>query len=179
MKKLSIKASPSKTTKNNHKSPDRYLAQPYVRILIPDANGGFSAELLEFPGCFAEGETANEAFANLEKAASSWVEVALSQGQEIPPPTASYGYSGRLVLRLPRELHRLASRKANRDRVSLNQCLVTAIAAWVGADNLYQRLADRLERISASHPSPKMNWAAGRVGMDKPKRRHMLGETEE
>ncbi len=152
MKKLSIKASPSKTTKNNHKSPDRYLAQPYARILIPDANGGFSAELLEFPGCFAEG---------------------------IPPPTASYGYSGRLVLRLPRELHRLASRKANRDRVSLNQCLVTAIAAWVGADNLYQRLADRLERISASHPSPKMNWAAGRVGMDKPKRRHMLGETEE
>jgi predicted RNase H-like HicB family nuclease len=156
MKKLSTKVSPRETTKNNLPPPERYLAQPYARILVPDAKGGFSAELLEFSGCFAEGETANEAYANLERAASSWMEVALSQGQEIPPPSASYGYSGRLVLRLPRELHRLASQKANRDGVSLNQCLVTAIAAWVGADNLYQGLVDPLlERISAAILSPK------------------------
>ncbi len=174
MKKLSTKASPSKTTKNDLPSPERYLAQPYARILIPEATGGFSAELLEFPGCFAEGETANEAFASLEKAASSWIEVALSQGQEIPPPSASCGYSGKLVLRLPRELHRLASQKANRDGVSLNQCLVTAIAAWVGADNLYQRLVDRLERISASNPSPKRKGVLDHLVMDKPKRKFMF-----
>ncbi len=174
MKKLATKASPSKTTKNDLPSPERYLAQPYARILIPEASGGVSAELLEFPGCFAEGETANEAFANLEKAASSWIEVALSQGQEIPLPSASYGYSGKLVLRLPRELHRLASQKANRDGVSLNQCLVTAIAAWVGADNLYQRLVDRLERIAASNPSLKMNSAPGHVDMNKPKRKFLF-----
>ncbi|MBV8356588.1 MAG: type II toxin-antitoxin system HicB family antitoxin [Deltaproteobacteria bacterium] len=151
MRKLSTKTS-LKTVKNELLPPERYLNQPYARILIPDPKGGFSAEMLEFPGCFAEGDTADDAIGNLEKAASSWIEVALSQGQEIPPPTASYGYSGRLVLRLPRELHKLAARKAERDRVSLNQCLLTAIATWVGADNLYQRLEDRLlDRIVASN----------------------------
>jgi len=150
MRKLSTKAS-LKTAKNEL-SPERYLNQPYARILIPDPKGGFSAEILEFPGCFAEGSTADDAIDNLERAASSWLEVALSQGQEIPPPSASYGYSGRLILRLPRELHKLAARKADRDRVSLNQCLVTAIATWVGADNLYQRLEERLlDRIAASN----------------------------
>jgi len=33
------------------------LRKPYARVLVPDENGGFFAEILEFPGCFAEGET--------------------------------------------------------------------------------------------------------------------------
>ena len=122
-----------------------YLEQPYARILIPEADGSFSAELLEFPGCYAEGETADQAYRNLEAAANSWIAVALAQGQDIPPPSANHGYSGRIVLRLPRDLHRLAARKAQRDGVSLNQCLVTAVAPWVGADNLLQRMADRFQ----------------------------------
>jgi predicted RNase H-like HicB family nuclease len=153
MKKLSTKASLKKMTKNEVLLPEHYLNRPYARILIPDPKGGFSAEMLEFPGCFAEGDTAEDAIVNLERAAAAWIEVALGQGQDIPPPSASYGYSGRLVLRLPRELHKLAARKAERDHVSLNQCLLTAIATWVGADNLYQRLEDRLlERIVAARP---------------------------
>ncbi len=122
-----------------------YLRQPYARILIPEEEGGFSAEILEFPGCFAEGETPDEAFHNLESAAESWIEACLEQGQEIPPPSANHSYAGRIALRLPRDLHRLAARKAERDGVSLNQVLVTAIAAWVGADNLFERIAHRIE----------------------------------
>ena len=175
MKKFLTETSPGKVARNNLPSAESYLAQPYARILIPDAKGGFSAELLEFPGCFAEGETANEAFANLQKAASSWIEVAQSQRQEIPSPSANYGYSGRLVLRLPRELHRLASQKANRDRVSLNQCLVTAIAAWVGADDLYQRIADGLvQRISASNDKLQQRNRLKHEEVSKTKRRYLL-----
>jgi predicted RNase H-like HicB family nuclease len=146
---------------------------------VPDPKGGFSAELLEFPGCFAEGETANEAYANLEKSASSWIEVALSQGQDIPRPSANYGYSGRLVLRLPRELHRLASQKANRDGVSLNQCFVTAIASWVGADNLYQRLADRLVELkSGFNPRAKRSGALDRVEVNDRPRKFLFDEMD-
>lgn len=35
--------------------------------------------------------------------------------------------------------------KAHRDGVSLNQCLVTAVAAWVGVDNLVERMAHKIE----------------------------------
>ncbi|MGD1028005.1 type II toxin-antitoxin system HicB family antitoxin [Candidatus Binatus soli] len=117
-----------------------YLQLPYARILIPAEEGGFTAEILEFPGCFAEGETPDEAFRNLESVAEEWIEATLEQGQEIPPPSASHPYAGRIALRLSRDLHRLAVRKAERDGISLNQSLVTAIATWVGADNFYERM---------------------------------------
>lgn len=132
------------------KSSQDYLKESYARILTPEADGAFSAEILEFPGCFAEGNTADEAIRNLEEAAKSWIEVALDQKQEIPPPTTNIGYGGKIALRLPRSLHRLAMRRAERDRVSLNQCLVTAIAAWLGADDLYSRMVEKFSKTCSS-----------------------------
>lgn len=138
---IKLKGETDITTK---KTPENYLKEPYARILIPEEEGGFSAELLEFPGCFAQGDTPNEAFENLERVAKSWIETELHQGREIPPPSANQGYGGKIALRLPRSLHRLAMRKAERDGISLNQCLVTAIAAWLGADDLYSRFVEKL-----------------------------------
>ncbi len=125
--------------------PEEYLKQPYARILIPDDSGFFSAEILEFPGCFSQGKNAQEAFQNLEKAALAWIEAALEQGQEIPAPSANHGYPGRIALRLPRSIHRKAAQFAERDGTSLNQFLVSAIAVRVGAEELQFRILDRLE----------------------------------
>lgn len=133
------------TALSGKKTPHDYLKEPYARILIPEEDGRFSAEVLEFPGCYSQGDSVGEAFANLEKAAIAWIEVCLAQGQEIPPPSSNQGYSGRVALRMPRDLHRAAMHKAHRDGVSLNQCLVTAVAAWVGADNLFERIAHKIE----------------------------------
>lgn len=111
---------------------DDYTKLPYARILIPDPSGGFFAEILELPGCFAEGETANETVEALERAMRSWIEAALDQGQEIPEPTASQGYAGKIALRLPRSIHKRAAQMAARDNTSLNQFLLAAIAERVG-----------------------------------------------
>ena len=126
------------------KSVQEYLKQPYARILIPDADGGYSAEILEFPGCFAEGETADETMQALERAAESWIEAALEQGQEIPAPFVNQGYGGKVALRLPRSVHRKAAQFASRDGTSLNQHLLSCIAGGVGASELYTRLVDQL-----------------------------------
>ncbi len=127
------------------KTPDDYLKLPYSRILIPD-DGSYAAEILEFPGCFSQGDTPDEAIANLENAAKSWIQVALAQGQEIPEPYVNQGYAGKIALRLPRSMHRQATRLAERDGVSLNQFLVSAIAARIGAEDLYVRLVDKIEQ---------------------------------
>ena len=37
-----------------------YLKEPYSRVLVPESDGTYSADILEFPGCFAEGKTPNE-----------------------------------------------------------------------------------------------------------------------
>lgn len=121
-----------------------YLKQPYARVLIPDEVGGYSAEILEFPGCFAEGEAADEAIQALDRAAKAWIEAALDQGQEIPPPFANQGYAGKVALRLPRSIHRRAAQFAERDGTSLNQFLLAAIAARIGAEEFYNRLVEQV-----------------------------------
>lgn len=127
------------------KKPKDYLKEPYARILIPDENGGFYAEILEFPGCFAEGATPDETFANLEDAAESWIQACINHGQEIPGASSKIGFSGKIALRLPKSIHRQAVRIAERDGTSLNQFLLSAISARVGADDLYNLMAQRLE----------------------------------
>ena len=122
------------------------LKKPYARVLIPEEDGTYSAELLEFPGCFADGDTPGDAIQNLEEAAVSWIEAASGQGQDIPEPLASRGYSGKISLRLPRSIHKKAARFAQKDDISLNQFFVGAVAARVGAEEFYDRLVDRLER---------------------------------
>lgn len=109
-----------------------YLKKPYGRLLVPEDEGGYRAEILEFPGCFAEGDTAAEAADNLESAALSWLASALAKGQTIPEPMEELDYSGKLVVRLPRSLHRRAALAANREGVSLNQFIVTSVAEQVG-----------------------------------------------
>jgi antitoxin HicB len=124
---------------------NEYLRKPYSRTLIPVGDGTYFAEILEFPGCFAEGESPEEAYKNLEATAESWIEAAQGQGQGIPEPFATRDFSGRLALRIPRSIHKQAARFAERDDTSLNQFLVTSIAARVGAEEFYERLCSKLE----------------------------------
>jgi antitoxin HicB len=72
------------------------LARPYSRVLVPDETGGYSARMLEFPGCFAEGETADEALQNLESAAESWLLACLDQDFPIPEPELSFDAPGKV-----------------------------------------------------------------------------------
>lgn len=127
------------------RSPQDILRKPYARILTPTEDGTYTAEILEFHGCYAEGETADEAIKNLEAAAESWIEASLAVGQEIPAPADVYEFSGRINLRLPRSIHKQAARFAERDDVSLNQFFTAAIASRVGAEDLYERMAERLQ----------------------------------
>jgi predicted RNase H-like HicB family nuclease len=121
-----------------------YLRRPYARIVVPMESKGYHAEILEFSGCFAQGETVEKAYNNLEKAAHSWIETTLSQGHAIPEPSANLNYSGRIALRLPISVHEHAAHLAERDETSLNTYLVSAISARVGAEEFYNVLAQRL-----------------------------------
>src|SRR3990170_6457852 len=113
----------------SRKAVEAYLKKAYLRILTPDEESGtFAAEIPEFPGCVAQGDTPQEAYANLEKVAVGWIEAALDLGQKIPEPTTETGYGGKVALRLPRSLHRPAAIAAERDGASLNQFIVSALS---------------------------------------------------
>lgn len=120
-------------------TPEQILAKPYARRLTPEAGGGFSATIQEFPGLIAEGETPDEALANLDAAALSWLEVSLAHGREIREPISFDGCSGKIALRIPRALHCQIAELAEAEGCSLNQWLTAAIAAYAAGTPVRQR----------------------------------------
>lgn len=118
------------TTQNDSESA-RILDKGYTRRLTPDPAGGYTANIMEFPGCFAEGNSADEALANLESAALSWITVALANGRTVRDPISFDGYSGKIALRIPRGLHQQVAELAEMEECSVNQLLTTAISQYV------------------------------------------------
>lgn len=115
------------------KSTEEYLREPYSRAVIPDSESGtFTGQILEFPGCIAQGDTPQEAYANLEEAAKGWLQAALDTGQSIPEPFANQDFGGKVSLRLTKSLHRQATLYAEHEGVSLNQFILAAVAEKVG-----------------------------------------------
>jgi len=108
------------------------IKKPYIRMLIPDPEGGFVGEIKELPGCLTQGETEKETFANLSEAMELWLEAALKQGLSIPEPESMRVYSGKLLLRLPKSLHRKLADAADVDGVSINQWILGALAERLG-----------------------------------------------
>ncbi len=45
-------------------------------LLRPETVGGYSVSVPALPGCFSQGETRDEALANIREAAELWLEVA-------------------------------------------------------------------------------------------------------
>lgn len=112
--------------------PTAIMKKPYARVVVPEGDCSFTAEILEFPGCVASGETAADALANVEDIALDWIAATLEQGQDIPEPLDHASYSGKLVVRMTKGLHKRAARAAEREGVSLNQFIVTCVAEQVG-----------------------------------------------
>jgi antitoxin HicB len=111
---------------------DAILARPYAVEFIygetPDE--GIVAQVAEWPGCMTAGATREEAIAHLEDAMHDWVNARLRAKLDIPEPMASY--SGKVLLRMPRDVHRAADQRARREGTSLNTWLATAIARELG-----------------------------------------------
>lgn len=56
-------------------------------ILIPDPDGGYVVEVPSLPGCYSQGETKEEALANIREAIALHIESMLAHGEEVPEDT--------------------------------------------------------------------------------------------
>ena len=89
-------------------------------------DGDYYVSFPDLPGCMADGPTVEKALKNAEKAKRLWMETALSHGMDIPEPAGKY--SGRLVVRMPKSLHRDLTMRSKRESVSLNHYIVSKLA---------------------------------------------------
>ena len=105
-----------------------YLNLQYPVTLYPDPEGGYVAQIKDLPGCLTQGETLEEAIANINEARELWIETVYEAGDEIPLPSTDDTYSGKLLLRMPKSLHHHLAEAADRENVSLNQYIVSVLS---------------------------------------------------
>ena len=117
--------------KVSKKEVKKYLEMPYSYIInqVDDESGKyFVGRVLELDGLLGTGETYEEAYRDVKEAMESYIETKLSNGISIPLPIDSAEYSGKFVLRLPKTLHKMLSKKAKDEGVSLNQYALYKLA---------------------------------------------------
>jgi len=57
---------------------------------LSDADGGgYLAEVPDLPGCMSDGETPQEAAANIQDAIAEWIDAAKDMGRPVPVPSAT------------------------------------------------------------------------------------------
>jgi predicted RNase H-like HicB family nuclease len=101
-----------------------YLDLPYnivIRHITDESGSYYFATVLELDGCMSDGQTYEEAFANIRDAMEGWIETKLENGFSVPDPFSAQKYSGKFVLRLPKTLHARLAIQAEQEGISLNQ----------------------------------------------------------
>lgn len=124
--------------KNNetqmYTSVNELIKQPYNIIIQPGDDECFYAKVEEMEGCFAEGKTVEEAWENIHETMKDWMEFAIEKNITIPlPKTEEKEYSGKIIVRMPKELHKNLAGRAEKEEISLNQFIVYLLSS-----NLYR-----------------------------------------
>lgn len=104
-------------------------------VFWSDDDQGFIAIAPDLPGSSAFGETEAKALTELDLAIDAWMEAARAAGNTIPAPSRPASPdlpSGKVLVRMPKGLHRRAALCAEREDVSLNQFIVARLAEAVG-----------------------------------------------
>lgn len=105
-----------------------------IEVFWSDEDEGYIALAPDLPGCSAWGEDAAAAVTEIRSAIEAWIEAAKSAGNSVPAPSRPSGpekFSGKFLLRTPRQLHADLTRCARSENVSLNQYLIYVLSAAV------------------------------------------------
>ncbi len=95
-----------------------------IKVFYSEEDKGFIAIIPDLPGCTAFGETEEDAIKEIKNAQDLWIKTAKKEGRKIPAPSVEGTYSGKILARTPKSLHRALIEKAQEEGVSLNQLVV-------------------------------------------------------
>ncbi len=141
----------------NQLTLEEYLQLPYTIEVIRDStpeDPGWVARVVELPGCMTQADTFDELGEMIEDAMRGWIGTSLEDGLEIPEPRPIETYSGKFIVRVPRSLHRMLAETAERENVSLNAYVSSALGLAVGQASRTPALA------TAAEPVRVFNWDA-------------------
>ena len=88
----------------------------------------FISRVAEFPSLAAHGNTQERSLREIRNAVQLVLEDLVDQGEDIPEPLGKRKYSGKLNVRLSKELHRRLARESSAQGVSLNHWITMKLA---------------------------------------------------
>ena len=151
------------------KSLEYYLSLDYpveIRRIDEQLGGGYIATIpcLGSQTFVGDGETPQEAYENLQVSKAEVFQECLDEGLQIPepPPATEIGdYSGKLVVRMPRELHARLAKIAEKNNSSLNQFIVYALTSFEAKVDVVGRIGNMLTRarITWEQREPSGAWS--------------------
>jgi len=153
-----------------------YLSLPYTIQIVPYKEGGFFVSVKELEGCMTEADTLEEAYNMIKDAMAAWLEVAIEEGEKVPLPQVleEEKYSGRILLRLPKSLHRKLIENAKEEGVSLNQYIVYLISERNKENKLLNQILSHIRGEFANVGMDELNVEAdyliGRYKVSFPKK---------
>ena len=88
----------------------------------------FVARVAEFPSLAAHGDTHDGALTELRSVVADVVEDLVENDELVPEPFSLRSFSGKLLVRMPKSLHRTLALEAERQGVSLNHLIATKLS---------------------------------------------------
>jgi len=110
------------------KTLEEYLSLEYTFTVEADPDGGYVVSFPDLPGCLTQIDDLQEVPTSVEEVRSLWLTTAYERGLDLPLPTYPEEAGGKILVRLPKSLHRQLLRQAEREGVSLNQYAVSVLA---------------------------------------------------
>ena len=99
------------------KEIDRYT----YRVTWSEEDQEYVGLCAEFPSLSWLVETQEEALAGIRSSVKNCIKDMIASGEDIPVPLATKNYSGKFMVRIPPETHRMLAIQAAESGVSLNR----------------------------------------------------------
>lgn len=123
-----------------------------IKKLTTEEGGGYIASIpmLGRNVFVADGTSPDEAIRNLESVKAEWFKTYIERGTTIPEPLSEdqVNFSGKFLLRVPKQLHRILSHRAKQNELSLNQYVQFLLTSSTVAEGFESIIKFHFERFS-------------------------------
>ncbi len=110
------------------KTPEFKAEEYSYTVAWSDDDAAFVARVTEFPSLAAHGRTQEKAFREIREVVGKVLKDLASEREEIPVPLGKRQFSGKLNVRMPRDLHRRLATESAAQGVSLNYWINSKLA---------------------------------------------------
>ncbi len=116
---------------------------------MQEADGTFFIQVKELQGCMSVGETITEAYEMIKDAMTGWLSIALEDGDVIPEPEAlqKREYSGKFVVRVPKNLHKELAETAVENGISLNAYINSIFSRHCGVVDTKNSIIEKQNKL--------------------------------